>query len=93
MIKKVIEREPENNTYLDTYAWVLYKNGKIREAIKVMDGIMEKDPKEDADWFEHYGYMMKSVKKCDVAISYWNRAMKADPQRSYLQKVIENCKR
>ena len=32
----VIEKEKNNPTYMDTYARVLYKRGKFREAEKVM---------------------------------------------------------
>ena len=28
MARKVIEKEKDNTTYLDTYGWVLYKRGK-----------------------------------------------------------------
>jgi predicted Zn-dependent protease len=93
MIAKVILKEPENSTYLDTYAWVLYKRGKFKDAIKIMENIMKKEQRDDADWFEHYGYMMKAVRKCDIAIDYWKRAMNADPERKNLVTAIENCKR
>jgi predicted Zn-dependent protease len=90
MIKIVIEKEGGNKTFLDTYAWVLYKRGKLREAAKVMDDIM-KDGKEDPDWFEHYGFIMKAMKKCDIAKEYWNRSVSLDSKREYLIKEIENC--
>ena len=32
MAKKVIEKEKGNTTFLDTYGWVLYKRGKLKEA-------------------------------------------------------------
>ena len=93
MIKKVIEKEKDNNTFLDTYAWVLYKSGKTRDAIKVMEDIMARDNKPDPDWFEHYGYMMKSLRKCEVAINYWKRALELEPERIELINAIESCKR
>ena len=93
MIKRVIEKEKDNNTFLDTYAWVLYKSGKTRDAIKVMEDIMARDNKPDPDWFEHYGYMMKSLRKCEVAINYWKRALELEPERIELINAIESCKR
>jgi predicted Zn-dependent protease len=93
MIRKVIDKEPDNNTYLDTYAWVLFKRGKNKEAINIMESIMKKDPNEDADWYEHYGYMMKAVRKCDKAVEYWKRALTADPERTNLINAIESCKK
>jgi predicted Zn-dependent protease len=90
MIRLVIEKEGENKTFLDTYAWVMYKRGKNKEAAKIMKDIMS-DGKEDADWFEHYGFIMKSMKKCDIAREYWKRAVLSDSKREYLFKEIENC--
>jgi Tfp pilus assembly protein PilF len=90
MINIVIKKEGENKTFLDTYAWVLYKRGKLKEAARVMEEIM-KDGGEDADWFEHYGFIMRGMKKCDKAIEYWKRAISLDDKRQYLIKEIENC--
>jgi Tfp pilus assembly protein PilF len=90
MIKIVIEKEGDNKTFLDTYAWVLYKRGKFKEAARVMEDIM-KSGEDDSDWFEHYGYIMKAMKKCDTAIEYWKRAVSLDNKRQYLIKEIENC--
>jgi len=39
MARKVIETEKNNSTYLDTYAWVLYKRGKFKEAAKIMASV------------------------------------------------------
>jgi pentatricopeptide repeat protein len=93
MIKKVVEKENENTTFLDTYAWVLFKGGKTREAIKVMEDIMKRDSKPDADWYEHYGYMMKEVKKCDVAVLYWQKSLELEPERKELINAIKTCKK
>ena len=91
MAKKVIDKEKNNYTYLDTYAWVLYKRGKIREAAKVIEDIIKNGKKEDAEWCEHYGFILKAMKRCNDAIEYWKRAEKIDKRKEYLDKEIENC--
>ena len=48
LAKKVIEKEKGNTTFLDTYGWVLYKRGKLQEAAKVMESIIESGEKPDA---------------------------------------------
>ncbi len=35
--KRVVRHEPDNTTYLDTYAWVLYKKGDYEEARQQID--------------------------------------------------------
>ncbi|MEZ5010869.1 MAG: hypothetical protein R2744_04365 [Bacteroidales bacterium] len=41
MIVRCLKSE-RNNTYLDTYAWVLYKQGKYRKAGEIMKEILRK---------------------------------------------------
>jgi tetratricopeptide (TPR) repeat protein len=91
MIRIVVDKERENGTYLDTYAWVLYKRGKYKEASKVMEDLINKDRNEDSEWFEHYGYMMKALKKCDIAVEYWKRALRLDKSKDYLNNEIKSC--
>jgi Tfp pilus assembly protein PilF len=93
MAKKVIEKEKGNTTYLDTYAWVLYKRGKLNEAARIMDGIINSGEKPDAEWYEHYGFILKSQNKCAKAVENWNIAIKLDSTKSTLIKEIENCRK
>jgi Tfp pilus assembly protein PilF len=91
MARFVIEKEKGNTTYLDTYAWVLYKRGRYKEAEKILENIISSTNKEDAEWYEHLGYIMKALKKCDKAVDYWKTAYKIDERKSSLLKEIENC--
>lgn len=93
MAAYVIEKEKDNSIYLDTYAWVLYKRGKVKEAVRIMEDIISKGEKDDAEWYEHLGYMMKALRKCEQAIEYWKRAMELDSTKSGLEEEIKNCKK
>lgn len=61
------ELEPDNATYLDTYAWVLYQMKRYEEAKQYMDRVvelMEKDGEEiDGDVADHIVLINKKVKK------------------------------
>lgn len=92
MAKRVIETEKGNNTYLDTYAWVLFKRGKSKEAARIMEEIISSGEKSDAEWFEHYGYIMKALRNCEKAKEYWKIAMDLDKRKTGLLKEINNCK-
>jgi Tfp pilus assembly protein PilF len=91
MAKTVILIEKENSTYLDTYAWVLYKRGRYKEAQKIMERIINMGEKPNAEWYEHLGYIMKAVQKCDKAKEYWKLAYQLDNRKSSLLNEIENC--
>ena len=93
MAERVTTLEPGNNTFLDTYAWVLYKRGKYRNAEKVMNQIFKSTDKDDAEYYEHYGFILKKLRKCDEAVAAWTRAVEADKTKIHLEKEIENCKK
>jgi tetratricopeptide (TPR) repeat protein len=92
MSKIVIEKEKGNTTYLDTYAWVMYKRGRFREAEKILESIISKGEKPDAEWYEHLGYIKKALGNCDKAIEYWKAALEYDNRKNSLLNEIENCK-
>ena len=92
MAKIVIEKEKGNTTYLDTYAWVLYKRGRFREAEKILETVINKGEKPDAEWYEHLGYIKKALGNCEKAIEYWKAALEYDKRKNSLLNEIENCK-
>ena len=67
MSRKSNEIEPDNPTYLDTYAWVLYQLKRYEEAKQYMDRVVELiDPKEleeSQDILLHIKQIDKKVKK------------------------------
>lgn len=92
MAKRVITEEKSNNTFLDTYAWVLFKRGKTRDAERIMKEIIDGGG-ADAEYYEHYGYILKKRKKYDDAIRYWKKALELDSDKHYLNSEIENCRK
>ena len=91
MSKIVVDKEKDNATYLDTYAWVLYKRGRYKEAEKIMEYIIKGGEKNDAEYYEHLGYIQKAMKQCIKAIENWKIAYKLNNGKSKLLKEIENC--
>lgn len=41
LIEKALKSEPKNAAYLDSLAWVYYRQGRCREALRQMAGILE----------------------------------------------------
>ncbi|MFO7852512.1 MAG: tetratricopeptide repeat protein [Bacteroidota bacterium] len=90
MIKKCLRIE-ENITYLDTYAWVMYKKGRYREAEKIMLKVFRSGKISDAELLEHYGYIKKAVDDCEEAVKLWQAALRMDKDKDYLIEEIRNC--
>ena len=90
MAKQVIEQEPENATYLDTYGWTLYKRGKLRAAERVFLDII-KGGDINYVYYEHLGYIYKKMKKYDTAIRFFQKAIDLGADADVLNKEIETC--
>jgi tetratricopeptide (TPR) repeat protein len=93
MAERVMETDGDNPTYIDTYAWVLYKSGKYREALKEMQRIFDNQHERDPELLEHMGYIKKALGKCDEAVVYWKESLVKDSSKSYLMEEIELCEK
>ena len=91
MAEKVMETEGTNPTYMDTYAWVLYKMKKYREAHRVMNAVFDTGGERDPELLEHMGYIKKALGDCDDAIVYWKESLEKDSSKKYLEEEILKC--
>lgn len=84
----VIKEQPSNPTYLDTYAWVLFKRKNYEEAKKYIDQTLELEEEPAAELLEHAGdiYFMNLLPS--EAIEYWTQALKLEPDNKILQKKV-----
>lgn len=90
MIEKCMEIE-ENITYLDTYAWILYKMERYRDAEKVMNRIFAKGTINDAELLEHFGFIKMALGNCEEAVILWQSVLKEDRNKAYLIEEIRKC--
>ena len=91
MAEKVMQTEGENPTYIDTYAWVLYKMGKYKDSYKAMMRIFDMNDERDPEILEHMGFILKAMGKCKEATGYWKMSIEADTAKTYLEEEITEC--
>ena len=72
---KTIKAEPENATYLDTYAWILFKQGRYAEAKIYIDQTLQYDPDASAVLLEHAGDIYAKCGEMTQAVSYWEQSL------------------
>ena len=75
MSRKTIEAEPDNATYLDTYAWILYLMGKADEAKPLFKRAMLYGGKDSPVILDHYAEVLYELEEYDMAFIYWNMAL------------------
>nr|WP_319998466.1 tetratricopeptide repeat protein [uncultured Draconibacterium sp.] len=90
MSGKVVERFPDNATYLDTHAWVLFKKGEYTLAKFYMDSAMKNSEDESDTLLEHYGDILYKTGKVDEAVEYWKKAKASGSESETLdRKIVE----
>jgi pentatricopeptide repeat protein len=83
-----VELDPNNATYLDTYAWVLYKQNKFEKALEAIEKAYKNGGSDDAVVVEHYGDIVFKLGKTDRANELWNEAEKLGKGSEFLNKKI-----
>ncbi len=72
MSAKLVEIEPNNSTYVDTYAWVLYTAGEYEKAKVALEKVVANT--QNATIIEHYGDVLFKVGKTEEALVQWKKA-------------------
>jgi tetratricopeptide (TPR) repeat protein len=90
MSEKLIKKYPDNPTYLDTYAWVLYMMKNYPEAEKYLKKAVENS--ENGTILEHYGDVLYQLGKKDLAVEQWIKAKKLGETSDLIDKKIADRK-
>lgn len=75
MAERAISLEQGNSTYLDTYAWILYRLGRYDEAKKAMQQALSLDRSESPTLQFHYGDILAARGEYFMAEIYWRKAL------------------
>ncbi len=81
MASRAVKLRENDPTYLDTYAWVLYKLGDYAEAKKVMQRALPLDTAGNPELLQHYGDILAALGDEFMAEVYWRRAKEAGEKK------------
>lgn len=82
MSYKTIKAEPQNGTYLDTYAWILYMQERYEEAKIYIDQVMKVDTAMSAVLYEHAGDIYIKTGDAKGAVELWQKALDNNPENA-----------
>ena len=88
----VIRNNPENATFLDTYAWILYKMKDFEEAEKYILFALDNGGENDPEINEHAGDIQFALESYDIARSYYQKALLLGGDKDKLEAKIERLK-
>lgn len=87
-----IEKEPKNVTFLDTYAWILYKLERYKEAKKWMEKVFSYDKNPQGINYEHYGDILYKLGDTQKAVQNWKKANKLGGTSEFIDQKIKDEK-
>ncbi len=92
MAEKCNNIEENNATYLDTYAWVLYKMKNYEKALKVIELSIDNGGGGSAVIIEHKADILYKLGKHEQAVELWKKAKATGRGSEFLEKKIEEEK-
>jgi tetratricopeptide (TPR) repeat protein len=87
---RVIIANPDNATYLDTHAWVLFKRKEYRLAKHYMETALTNGGNLNDVIVEHYGDILFMLNDIEGAVSNWIKSKElGNPSETLQQKIDE----
>jgi tetratricopeptide (TPR) repeat protein len=90
MSSKLAKDYPDNSTYLDTHAWVLFQLEKYEEALPFLERAVKNS--DSGVIHEHLGDVLFKLGKKDQAMKSWKKAKELGDAGDFLDKKIETGK-
>ena len=94
LLKKALELEPDNGSYLDSLGWAYYKSDKLPLALDNLQRAADQ-LKSNSVIQDHYGDVLFKMSRFDEAIVAWERALAGDADtidRPGIDKKIKSAK-
>jgi tetratricopeptide (TPR) repeat protein len=88
MSAQCIKMEPDNSTYLDTYAWIFFVKGNYVLAKIYIENALEKDKTGNPELLDHYGDILYMTGDKEKAVQQWIKAKEAGKSSNTLERKI-----
>ena len=89
MSAKTVQAEPQNATFLDTYAWVFYKRKEYTMAQLYIEMAIKNERRPSSDIYDHYGDILLAVGNKQKALKQWKKALELDAGNKELLEKVE----
>lgn len=89
LARQAIKLEPDNGTYLDTYAWVLYRKGSSMLALIYIKKAIEATETPDPTLYEHLAEILTAEDRYDKAIEAWRHCLESGGDAKLVEEKVE----
>jgi tetratricopeptide (TPR) repeat protein len=93
MSARTIRLQPNNSTFLDTYAWVFFQQGNYSLAKFYIESAISYGGNNNSVILEHYGDILFKTGNIDKAVEEWKKALETQEETentALLEKKIKN---
>ncbi len=80
--------QPDNSTFLDTYAWVFFVKGDYSMARFYLEGAISKGGAKSPEIIDHYGDALYMSGEKEKAVEQWKKALELGKDTEILRKKI-----
>jgi len=84
--------QENNDSFLDTYAWILFEMGSYKEAKEWQEKAIKYGGEKSATILEHYGDILSKLGDNKGAVDYWKRAKENNSESKTIDKKIAEGK-
>jgi tetratricopeptide (TPR) repeat protein len=88
MSAQCIKLEPDNATYLDTYAWIFFRQGNYTLARFYIENALKKDNSGSFELVDHYGDILFMSGNREDALVQWKKARDMGKDTETLNRKI-----
>jgi tetratricopeptide (TPR) repeat protein len=93
MSRLSLELVPNEATFMDTYGWILYKQGKYSKAKEFIQKAIDKNGENaDGTLYDHLGDVYFKLNEKEKALEYWQKAKAKGTDNPFIDKKIQEQK-
>lgn len=95
LIDEALALDPDNLAYKDSKGWALYREGKFREALAMMENVESKRDSfpemfdRDTSIYAHLAAICQALSLSERAVGYYRKVLEIDPQNDNAKRQIE----
>lgn len=93
MIRRALQSEPNNASYLDSLGWVEFRKGQFDRALDDLLHAAKSAERDDPVVFEHIGDTYLKLNRTKEALEAWQKALSLDPKNKNLADKIQATKK
>ena len=91
--RRAVDDQPDNATYLDTLAWILYLKGRYSEALEIQEKAMQtlsSEAESSGEYWDHLGDIQYRCGQKDKALESWRKALELDKGNKEIEQKIKD---